>query len=307
MYLKLFNLMGMMFLMMAAGFILKKKNLITDQGKKSIVNLILDVVLPCNIVKAFCLETGSEFWKCFSQTLIVATLIQVFCMILAKLLYNRMPKKEKQVFQYGTVCSNAGFMGNPLAQGVFGDIGLLYASIFLIPQRIVMWTAGVSYFTEDGNKKEALKKVLVNPCMIAVYIGMIIMISGLKLPSVLDDTVKAFSSCCTAMTMLYIGTILADVKIKELCSVRQIYFALIRLVLIPLAVFGVCVLAHADHLVTGVCVLLTATPAGSTTSILASKYEADEQAAAKCVVFTTLISVITIPLWCAVLLGYAGI
>ncbi|MGN0168690.1 MAG: AEC family transporter [Acetatifactor sp.] len=303
MYSELFQLMGMMFLMMGAGFFLKKGKLISDAGKKGIVNLILYVVLPCNIVNAFSMKLEENFWVGFSQALIVATAIQVLCMILAKTLYNRMPKGEKQVFQYATVCSNAGFMGNPLAQGVFGDLGLLYASVFLIPQRIVMWTAGVSYFTENGDKKTAVKKVLVHPCMIAVYIGMVIMVFQLKLPDVLSNTVKSFSSCCTAMTMLYIGTVLADVKFRELCSKKQVYFMLIRLILIPTVVFAACLLAHVDTLVMGVCVLLTATPAGSTTSILASKYGADEEAAAKCVVFTTALSVITIPIWSAILIN----
>lgn len=303
MYSELFQLMGMMFLMMAAGYLLGKKKLVTEQGKKSLTNVILYVVLPCNIIKAFCMEIEDGFWCGFSQALLVAALIQVLCMILAKLLYNRMPAKEKQVYQYGTVCSNAGFMGNPLAQGVFGDTGLLYASVFLIPQRIVMWTAGVSYFTDEGDQKTAVKKVLVHPCMIAVYIGLFFMIFQVPCPGVIDRTLKSFSSCCTGMTMLYIGTILAGVDFKSLCSRNQIYFAGIRLIFIPLLVYVGCRIGKADSLVTGVSVLLTATPAGSTTSILAGKYGADEDAAAKCVVFTTALSVVTIPVWSAVLLG----
>lgn len=303
MYTELFVLMGMMFFMMAAGYLLMKNHLVTEPGKKSIVNIVLYVILPCNIVKAFGIELEKGFWFGFSQTLAVATSIQILCMVLARLLYRKLPKGEKQVFQYGTVCSNAGFMGNPLAQGVFGDTGLLYAAIFLIPLRIVMWTAGVSYFTVDNDKRVVIRKVLVHPCMIAVYIGMTLMVFQWKLPSVLDNTVKSFGNCCTAMTMLYIGTILAGVKFKELCTKEQLYFALIRLILLPAAVLCACLLVRVDMLVTGVCVLLTATPAGSTTSILASRYEADEEAAAKCVVFTTVLSIVTIPVWSMILLG----
>lgn len=302
MYTELFNLMGMMFLMMLSGYLLRKFNLVTEQGKKSITNIVLYAVLPCNIVKAFCIETEEGFWGKFSEALIAAALIQVLCMLLAGLLYNRMPREEKQVYQYGTVCSNSGFMGNPLAQGVFGDMGLLYASVFLIPQRIVMWTAGVSYFTDNGDKKAALKKVLVHPCMIAVYIGLVLMIGQIRLPAVLTDTLQSLGGCCTGLTMMYIGMMLVGINVRTIWNKRQIYFAVIRLAVIPLAVYAGCRLAGVDPLVTGVCVLLTATPAGSTTSILAARYGADEEAAAKCVVFTTLLSVITIPVWSAVLL-----
>lgn len=291
---------------MAAGCLLMKSRLVTEAGKKSIVNLVLYVILPCNIVKAFCMEKQGGFWSGFSQTLAAAAGIQVLCMFLAKVLYRKMQKGTKQVFQYGTVCSNAGFMGNPLAQGVFGEMGLLYASVFLIPQRIVMWTAGVSYFTDDGDKKAVIKKILIHPCMIAVYIGMVLMISGWELPAVIDRTVRSFANCCTPMTMLYIGMILADVKFRELCRKEQFYFAAIRLIILPLIVLAVCLAVNVDMLVAGVCVLLTATPAGSTTSILASRYEADEAAAAKCVVFTTVLSVVTIPVWSIILLRLQG-
>ena len=42
------------------------------------------------------------------------------------------------MLQYCTLVSNGGFLGNPVAEGVYGDMGLLYASLFLIPMRVVM-------------------------------------------------------------------------------------------------------------------------------------------------------------------------
>mgnify|MGYP005758983213 CR=1 FL=1 len=302
MYTELFELMGMMFLMMLAGWLLQSRGLITEQGRKSLTNIILYAVLPCNIVNAFRMETGEGFWEGMAQTLAAAAVVQILCVALASFLYRRMPKKERQVYQYATVCSNAGFMGNPLAQGVFGDQGLLYASVFLIPLRIVMWTAGVSYFTDSADKSDAVKKVLIHPCMIAVYIGLAIMLFSLPVPGVIERTLAAFSSCCTGMTMLYIGTILAGVDLKSLCSRRQIYFAAVRLILIPCIVYLFCLVLRTEQLVRGVCVLLSAMPAGSTASLLAGKYGADEGTAAKCVVFTTLLSAAAIPVWSMILI-----
>lgn len=210
---------------------------------------------------------------------------------------------KKEVYQYGTVCSNSGFLGNPIAEGVFGTTGLVYASIFLIPQRIVMWSAGVSFFSKEENRAATYKKVLTHPCMIATYIGMLIMIFNLKIPMFINGAVTALSNCTTAMTMVYVGTILVDINIKKLINRQQIYFSFIRLVVMPLIVYVGCYLAHIDSLITGVCVLLTGMPAGSTTSLLASKYGADEDSAAQSVVFTTILSIISIPIWSAILLN----
>ncbi|MCI8608888.1 MAG: AEC family transporter [Firmicutes bacterium] len=303
MYEELFTLLIMIFFMMLAGYILQRAGIVTAAGKKSLANIIIYLVLPCNIIKAFCMEISMEEIKAMSAVLGISVAIQVFYVALTKTLYNRFEDGEKQVYQYATVCSNAGFMGHPISQGVFGDLGLLYAAVFIIPQRIVMWTAGISYFTKASSKWEAVRKVALHPCIIAVYIGVILFLTQMSLPPVIDETLSGFSQCNTGMTMLYIGTVLADVNFRTLASKKQVYFAALRLVVIPAVVYGVLALASVDPLVTGVCVLMTAMPAGSTTAILAGKYDADEETAVKCVVFTTALSVITTPLWSILLTG----
>lgn len=296
---QMLQLMGEMLLLMLTGLLIRRLGIVTDAGRKCLTDLILYVILPCNIVRAFVNEAGSitGIGSALGMVLLIAVLIQILCTVIGYVCYGMMNPKEKQVYQYATVCSNAGFMGNPLTEAVFGDLGLLYASIYLIPQRIVMWTAGVSYFNQDSDKKGLIKKVLVHPCMIAVYIGMFLMLTALPLPGFVDKTVSALSSCTTAMTMVYIGTILSDVDWKTIASGKQIYFAVLRLVVIPLIVYLPCLLLNVDPLITGVSVFLAAMPAGSTTSLLAAKYGADEDSAAKCVVFTTALSVVTLPVW----------
>lgn len=51
---------------------------------------------------------------------------------------------------YGTVCTNAAFLGNAITEGIFGAEGLMLTSIFLIPQRMAMWSVGVSYFMQGA-------------------------------------------------------------------------------------------------------------------------------------------------------------
>lgn len=297
MYEELLNLMAVMLLMMLAGLALQKAGLISPEGKKTLVNVILYLILPCNIINAFCMDLSMSQMKAMWAALVGSLGIQLFYMVLNRLLYNWFPENEKPVYQYATLCSNAGFLGNPIAQGVFGDLGLLYASVFLIPQRVVMWTAGLSCFAQAAGKKEAIRKVFLHPCIVAVAIGLLLLLFQIHLPAALDGTLSGFSRCCTGMTMLYIGTVLGDVDFRALASVRQVYFALLRLVIIPSAVWAVLLLLHVNSLVTGVCVLLTAMPAGNTTAILAGKYHAHEEAAVRCVVFTTVFSIITTPIW----------
>lgn len=297
----LVSLQIMMFLLIGTGIVIRKLGIITPQGKTMLTDLVIDVILPCNIVHSFCIQLQKETVLAGLSVLVVSLVLQLCCTAIAAFCYRWAPKEKRTILQYGTVCSNAAFLGNPVVEQLYGSMGLLYASLYLIPQRIVMWSAGISYFTGQVSKKDVVKKVLTHPCIIAVAIGLVIMVTGLELPSFLDKTISTLGQCTTAMTMLLIGAILADAGWSHMITPLTLLYALIRLILLPGAVLLGCLLFRVDALAAGVCVVLAAMPAGSITAILAAKYHADEVFASACVVFTTVLSMVFLPLWCLVL------
>lgn len=298
----LITLQGTLFSLAAIGVILRKKNVIPESGKTVLTDLVLDLILPCNIINSFRMEFNLTILMKFIIILLISVTIQFGCMILSHTIYKKQPGTRVKVLQYATVCSNAGFMGNPIAEGVFGAEGLMYASIYLIPQRIVMWTAGLSCFTESPDRKAVIKKVATHPCIVAVYIGLVLLIFQIPLPEFLGSTIKNVGNCTTVLSMILIGAILAEVDVKTILSKTVIYYSAVRLILIPLLVLVGCRLFRVEVLLTGVSVLLAGMPAGSTTAILAAKYDGDYIFATKCVVVSTLLSLFTIPLWCLVLI-----
>lgn len=335
---ELVSLQLRMFLVMLLGLLFRKKNIITAEGKKTLTDLVIYLILPCNIVKSFMIEFDSKVLQNFGLVLLISIGIQVVCTTLARVMYRKAKPGRKAVLQYATIVSNAGFLGNPVAEGVFGSMGLAMASIYLIPQRIVMWSAGVSYFTagtggaestasqasgsatendavrETGKslevdkeqkrnrRRDVFKRVITHPCIIAVFVGIVFMLLQVKLPTFLDAALKDLSNCNTAMSMLVIGTILADVKLKDMLDGSVFAYSALRLLGIPLLTFAGCMLCGLGGIVTGVSVLLAAMPAASTTAILAAKYEGDAVYASKCVVTSTVLSLLTTPIWSMILL-----
>lgn len=293
----LFDLQVMMFLLMAVGVVLRKMNIITKEGKGMLTDLVIDLILPCNIISAFYMPMDHSVFVSGVEILIISILIQIFCTFISGILYRKVPKEKRMVLQYATVCSNAGFLGNPVAEGLYGSVGLLYASVYLIPQRIVMWSAGVSYFTECPSKKEVVKKVLKHPCIVAVEIGIVLMVTQVQLPGFLSSAIENVGGCTTAITMMLIGTILTDVDMRHILTRTTVAYSFIRLVFIPAVVFAGCWLANIDSVVAGVSVTLAAMPAGTTTAILAMKYHGDEEFATQCVVLTTMLSMAAILIW----------
>lgn len=301
----LYEMQGMLFLLMIIGMILKRIGIITDEGKKVLADLVIYVTLPCSILKSFEIEFNEDILRSSAVILLVSCLIQAGCYVLNKFLYIRVRPTRKKVLLYATMTSNAGILGNPIAEGIFGAMGLFYASIYLIPQRVVMWSLGMTYFTESPDKKTLIKKICTHPCILAVFIGFVLMLLQYRIPGFLGATVKSLSNANTAVSMIFVGTVLAEARLSSLVEPVTCYYSLIRLVFIPALVYAGCALAGIEHLVTSVSVVLAGMPAASVTAILASKYDGDEEFATKCVVFSTLLSMITVPIWCMLLSGVA--
>ncbi len=303
------NVQLMMFIEIAVGFILKRTKIISEEGKQQITALVVNMLLPCNIISSFYIPMDGSVIMSGIQVLIVSIVIQIFYSIISATCYNWVKDRRKAVMQYGTVCSNAAFLGNPVVEGLYGSIGPLYASIYLIPQRIVMWTAGLTYYTVEPNqkKKDAILKVITHPTIIAVGIGMVLMLTQIQLPNCVERAVNGLGGCCTPIVMLVIGMTMAQADWKTLVCRETIYFSVLRLLLIPLVVFAGCWLVGIDGTAAGICTILAAMPAGSTTVILAARYHVEEEFAGKCVVFSTLLSMVMIPVWSMVLnLAFCG-
>lgn len=293
----LFNVQVMFFVLLLVGYILRKMNIISTQGRKCLTDLVIDVILPANIICSFMIELNDEIVRSCVTIFVASVIIQVFCYFFGNFAFKWVGKERLAVYKYGTICSNAGFLGNPLVEGIYGSLGLMYASIYLIPQRVCMWSAGVSCFTQ-AKGKDIVKKVLTHPCIIAVFIGIFLMATQIQLPDVVTGTLKSLSGCTTSMSMIVIGGILAEIDIKTVVNLRVSIYTFIRLAVIPAIVLAGCMAVRLSPLVIKVATVLAGMPAGSTTAILASKYDGDEKEAVKMVFFSTLLSMITIPVWC---------
>ena len=294
----MFTTQGMLLLLLLLGYVLTRIGVIPPEGKKLLSALTVNVTLPASILHAFQMEFDADIARSCVAITLVGLCIQLGGAVLAQLLYRRAPADRRPVLQYGTLVSNAGILGTVIAEGIFGSLGVLYASVYVIPQRIIMWTLGVSYFEGTSDKKAALRRVALNPCVLAVAAGLVIMLAQLHLPAVVSLTIKNVAGGNTMCAMMLVGTVLAQTDLKTIAEGQVLRYCAVRLLLMPGLTLLACRLAGVDGVVTSVAVVLSGTPAPTTVSALATKYGVGEQLAAKCVVSSTLLSLATIPLWC---------
>lgn len=294
---QLYNLQFVMFAELLCGYLLCRFRILKASDRGVLSKAVVWLFFPASIINAFQMELDAKVMAGFASILIVSVLIQLFCIIIAAFAFNHKDAARKPVLQFGTVCSNAGFLGNAVAEGLYGQEGLMFGQIYLIPLRIAMWSAGVSYFEKGNSLSEVIRKVLTHPCIIAVIIGLARMITGIQFPAALDSTLSSLGKCATPLIMVFLGMVTYDSGFKGLLNKDTLEYALIRLVLIPLAVLLAVKAARIEPLIASLSVILCAMPAGTTTALLAEQYGGDVHFAADCIVLTTLLSLAVLPVW----------
>lgn len=301
-FLQMLNLQFTLFLLILAGIIMKKKRIITREGKKSLSNIIVNLILPCNIIHSFMgdINASEQFVKkCFGAFLI-SLIVQMFSITAGKYFFYRVAEEKRNIFVYGLIVSNSSFIGLPIVDAIYGTLGVLYTSFFQIPVRITMWTAGLSLFTH-ADRKEAFKKLVKHPCIVAVVIGVVFMMLPVKLPVFMENVIEGLSKCTVPLSMIVIGCMLAESNIRQCFDRSVLHYCLVRLVIYPALIFTVLSLLHTDPLLCGVMVLLNAMPMANTTAILADKYNRGAESASQSIFVSTLFSMFTLPVWCLVL------
>ncbi|MDR1585974.1 MAG: AEC family transporter [Treponema sp.] len=275
------------------GVIIAKTGIVDKHGASMLGELVLNLLLPCNILSSFISAEGRIM--SLALVFVISACLTLGSYFLGKfLLYRFMEPEQTKVLCYSTLMSNAAFLGNPVVESIYGLSGLVYASVFLMPLRICMWTLGLALFTGKGG---GIRKVVLHPCLIATYIGLVFMFGRIGVPVFIDRLIFTVGDCTTAFSMIVVGHVLAQVNLRNIITKTVFYYSFIRLLFIPLVLMITLLLCRVDPLIAGVSVALAGMPAPSTVSILANKYGGDSELASKIILVSVLLSMLTVPAW----------
>lgn len=299
------NMQLMMFLLVIVGFIVRKKEIIGAEARKNLVDFCLFVTLPFNILNSFLGEWNGGMLASCGMILLLSTGYNVVSVLVSFLLYRKKADRQQKTLRYGTIVSNGGFLGNPVLEAIYGTSGAFYAAIFMFPVRVVMWSVGISVFlkgtSDEGKRESVVLKILTNPCIVVMFIGAIIMGIGIPLPNFMTKTIQGVSNCNMPLSMMMIGMFLAEIKPKGLLDGTMVFYTVVRLVAIPAIILGITAFLPIDAMLRGVTVIIAAMPAPITTALLSAKYNGDEKYATGMIFLSTILSLITLPLWSALL------
>ena len=306
---------GLLFILIAVGFLCQRVKLLTEEANKKMADIVMYIVTPCVIVNAFSatLYAKEELLGILvniGTVALIAAVAHIVMILAVTVIFRSKDEGRRRVMRFAAVFSNAGFIALPLAQALIdtptSHEGALYAAVYLAVFNIALWTWG--YVDMSGDKSTvSVRKLLLNPGIIGVVLGLIIFTSplyfnvgetsGIRLPSLVGDALGAMSALNLPLPMLMVGYYLgkADLLAAFRDGLSYVCMAL-RLLAFPLAVLGVLYVCGVRGNVLTVSVIGACAPVGATTTIFSAKFGHDTELSVRLVSLSTILSLITMPL-----------
>ncbi len=198
-----------------------------------------------------------------------------------------------------TLTNNVNY-GLPLVLLAFGQPGLDKASIYVVIQMILVNTIGV-YFAARSNfsMKNAVKSVFSLPSIYAVLLAVLFRAFALHLPDVIEKGVDMSTKAYSPVVLAILGAQMAGVKGTKL--VRELRAAFwsgmtIRMLLSPLIAYLLLRVLGISGILFPVLFILASMPVAVNSVILAEKFDASAHIVSKCILWTTLVSFIVLPI-----------
>lgn len=281
-----------MFLLMAVGYVLYKKKYFNDEVVKQLGNFLLMIVIPSVLVTSFLRDFNLQEF----QYLGITTILSILSIGIGIVYINMVYKKEQILEKFACIFSNASFIGIPIISAMFGEDKLFFLSAYVAVFIILVWTYGIYLMT--GDKKEvSIKKVITNPNIIAIIVGLLIYCTPIQLPTILSNVFKDIGMMNTPLSMMVLGTYLAKDSLSKLFTNAKYYvIAFNRLIAIPLLTILLLSVVPNEYMTLKLIVLVVnSVPSANTLAILAQRFDYDYTSAAHMISVTTIACIVTIP------------
>ena len=288
---------AILYILVLVGYICDKTKLFTRKTADATVDLLLYIITPCILINSFIeMEYSSETVKKFFISFGLMTATHIIAIILS---YPFFRKKDSQnlnpMYRYASIYGNVGFIALPLAQAILGAEGVFYCSSGVIVFNIITFTHGMKLIGGELYKFD-WKKLVLNPGVISIIIGMPLFLLNVKVPYVLSRPVSLLADLNGPVAMLIFGTFLANTELKTIFRETKIYLVcFLKLLLMPIICIGVYALCGIRGTLLTACAITACVPSGNNTFMFSSKFGKDIGPASKTVSLVNFISIITMP------------
>lgn len=299
----LFQQLGIFALYFCVGVLGYRFKLFHSGNIDALSKYVMRIALPALVLSNISNNTTREvLFGSFPVVLIsFAILLLLYVLAIPVSRLTRLTGDRAHVYQGVFMFANIGFMGAPLLAAVFPESGLLCHSLFTLADQVLLWTLGV-YLTTPKEKFQGVNtglmlKKLVNPAMIAVLLGIILVSCNVKLPGILNSTVSSIGASSSPVSLIYLGALLGSLDWKKAFARLEYYLIVpIKMILIPLAFYYLLKFFGFDAALLGPLVTLVALPSMSSIAMFAKEHGSDGEYALGAILVTSIFSLISLPI-----------
>ncbi len=281
-----------LFLVVLAGVLCRRLGYFTDETIRGTTQLVVNITLPCLTISNMQRPFAMDVFQNFLLTLALSLFFILAALYGTLFLFRNRPHDRLAVLANLEGLSNCGFMGYPIILAVNPD-WMIYAVAYNVAYTFVTWTVGVSLYGDKG--QISLRRALLNPNVISAFVGFALFCLNVTLPAIAGQTLSLIGGLTTPLSMLLIGTRVCGIRPRDFGDVDYHLSALLRLIVLPLLVYAVMLPLPLSPAVKGTIFILTAMPCGTMSSMQAELYGGDTLFAARAIAYSTLLSLVTVP------------
>nr|WP_318238878.1 AEC family transporter [Fructilactobacillus florum] len=297
---QLANQIIILFGLMFVGFLIGRLNLMKPQTSRDLTSILIEIVSPCLIIVAFQAPYSASRLRQFFLAFVAVIILYGAEMIISHALFCKVGNANlRLIAQYGSIFSNAGFMGIPLIQALFGPVGVFYAVVALAAFNLFNWTYGVAMFQPADHLHPGIdwRQVCLNPNNLAILLGLVFFFLQIKITGPLGSVLGYVSSLNTPLAMLVIGNSLAHVKLhRTLFNWSLGLSLLLRNLLYPLLALGLFRLVGLSGTALNTSVVMAACPVAGLVVLFSLQARHDPAPAIALMSCSTILCLVTIPL-----------
>ena len=287
-----------LFLLIGVGVVCAKLNLLGESAVKAMANLVLYIATPCVIIKSCIREFDPAMLWGFLTVVAVAAVNHALLILLARVVFRDSEESRRRVLRCATVFSNAGYMAIPLQQAILGDVGVFYCAAYVIVFNVFLWTYGLVEMSGEG--RLSVGKILLNPGVIGVVVGILLFVLPIPVPALIVDGVGHLAALNTPVPMLIVGYYLAQTDLLAALGDGRGWLCMaLRLVAAPLAALGALLLCGVRGDLLTSCMICIATPVATACTMFATRFDRNPRLSVNLVSLSTIVSVVTLPLMVA--------
>ena len=270
-----------------------------------ITKILLPLLIFTNTING---TTREQFLSSSVIILLAAVLYLVLyavAAVLAKLL--RIDCKHESLYRACTMFGNCGFMGIPIITALYPEQGGLYIAMYTVIDQLALWTVGTDLTAPADNTKKLSTsqrfRKMINPATVAILAGVFVVLTGIRLPSIVVTALSKTGAAASPLAMVYLGGVFCYIKIIDYLKLKEVYATIVvKMLLLPVLVYAV--LSHIPAVDQNVAVtigILCALPTMSSVAMMAESQHSDSDYATGFIFVTTLLSIVTLPVVCLAL------